>query len=164
MTAKVPPFGVVIPVGYEFDNMGTCSSCGASIVWCWTRKMNRAPLDPNGTSHFATCPNAADHRRPREAPAPRPAPVPPPTTRRCEHTNLAIAARVLAESGVIGAYDAVYLARCPVDGATRRNTRLAATIHTLRHEYGWGITTRARPGLLAEYVVEHIGTMPEGAA
>ena len=60
-----PPFGVTIPRGYEFDNMGRCASCQAPIVWTITAKGNRAPLDRDGVSHFATCPNAADHRRKR---------------------------------------------------------------------------------------------------
>jgi hypothetical protein len=68
----------------------TCSSCGASILWAITEKGHRIPIDPEPTtagnltlvdgiartprlgedapflqylSHFATCPNAADHRR-----------------------------------------------------------------------------------------------------
>lgn len=58
-----PPFGWVTPAGYTFDNLGTCSSCRAAIAWTYTAKSNRAPLDRDGVSHFATCPNAADHRR-----------------------------------------------------------------------------------------------------
>lgn len=71
----------------------TCKSCGADIVWAVTRKGRRIPLDPEpvqggnvriearpgrtmalavvvnatetGThrSHFASCPNAARHRK-----------------------------------------------------------------------------------------------------
>lgn len=63
---NVPPFGVIVPDGYTFDNMSTCASCKAQIMWCITRKGNRAPLDPTGISHFATCPNAGDFRRPKE--------------------------------------------------------------------------------------------------
>lgn len=71
--------------------MARCKSCGAEIVWVKTRSGKRMPLDarptPNGnleidladcvyfvtpdlnaagkryTSHFATCPNASEHRR-----------------------------------------------------------------------------------------------------
>lgn len=50
-----------------------CRSCGAAIVWIVTTAGRRMPLskaswrpdDQGGTylSHFADCPNAADHRR-----------------------------------------------------------------------------------------------------
>lgn len=71
--------------------MAQCRSCGAEIVWAETEKGRRVPLDakterraivdelgrraPNEplrvkvvetyVSHFATCPHAAQHRRPR---------------------------------------------------------------------------------------------------
>jgi hypothetical protein len=63
--ADMPPFGVIIAKGYTYSNMGTCSSCGADIVWCYSPKDNRVPMNKDGVSHFATCPNAADHRRNR---------------------------------------------------------------------------------------------------
>lgn len=64
---------------------GTCSSCGASILWVVMGTGKRMPLDAKPqklitlddmpeargyvgdcyTSHFSTCPNAAKHRRPR---------------------------------------------------------------------------------------------------
>ncbi len=40
-----------------------CRSCGAGIYWIVTAKGKRMPVDPDGTSHFATCPNADQHRR-----------------------------------------------------------------------------------------------------
>lgn len=57
-----------------------CSSCGADIVWFRTKTGNRMPVDEATTkptdaehqldlnrhkSHFATCPQADQHRRPR---------------------------------------------------------------------------------------------------
>ena len=69
----------------------TCKSCGARIEWAMTAKGSRIPLDPgshpdgninlgpdgvahivgtgNGVriSHFATCPNAGQHRRRQQA-------------------------------------------------------------------------------------------------
>lgn len=61
-----------------------CRSCGAPIVWTKTTNGKRMPLDAKPelrmvldvttgvanvvdayTSHFATCPDAADHRRKR---------------------------------------------------------------------------------------------------
>ncbi len=61
---------------------GRCRSCQASILWIKSATTGRAiPCDPDqiriitadGRSeagyitHFATCPNAAEHRKPREA-------------------------------------------------------------------------------------------------
>lgn len=76
-------------------NPATCGSCGAQIVWGVTTNGKRIPLNlpsekrfvrargevqpqPDGlvmqvetwVSHFATCPNAAQHRKPRTAHAP----------------------------------------------------------------------------------------------
>ena len=72
--------------------MSECRSCGAPITWAITDQGRRIPLDakpnpagnirldlthahiltksdnyngPRYTSHFATCPNADKHRRPR---------------------------------------------------------------------------------------------------
>lgn len=57
-----------------------CSSCGALVVWFRTRADKRMPVDEETTqptdaehqldlsrhrSHFATCPHANQHRRPR---------------------------------------------------------------------------------------------------
>jgi hypothetical protein len=64
---------------------GTCKSCGAAILWVVTASGKRMPLDANAerrfviepeepplalsretySSHFATCPNAAQHRKDR---------------------------------------------------------------------------------------------------
>lgn len=41
----------------------TCRSCSAPIVWIVTASGKRMPVDPDGVSHFETCPNAAQHRR-----------------------------------------------------------------------------------------------------
>ncbi|MCU0505702.1 MAG: hypothetical protein MUE82_08015 [Chloroflexi bacterium] len=65
--SKTPPFGWSLPRGYEFENLSTCASCGAEIGWYFTNKGNRSPLNRDGISHFATCPSAAVHRKPREA-------------------------------------------------------------------------------------------------
>lgn len=77
------------PTCYE---IATCTSCGRDIIWCKTPQGKRMPVDAEpvkggnlrledvqdegpcvyctkageGThvSHFATCPNAAQHRKP----------------------------------------------------------------------------------------------------
>ena len=40
-----------------------CRSCGASIAWVVTNAGRRAPIDPDGTNHFVTCPSAAQWRK-----------------------------------------------------------------------------------------------------
>lgn len=49
----------------------SCLSCGAAIWWIVTERGKKMPLDADGTSHFATCPNAASHRKPRVSGGPR---------------------------------------------------------------------------------------------
>lgn len=57
---------------------GNCRSCGAMIIWFKTTAGKNIPIDaatvlpedytlelPRHISHFATCPQAAQHRRPR---------------------------------------------------------------------------------------------------
>lgn len=41
----------------------SCRSCGADIHWIETASGKRMPVNPDGTSHFATCPNADQHRK-----------------------------------------------------------------------------------------------------
>lgn len=56
--------------------MAICASCGARIVFIKTREGRTIPVNDTGkirpaeifdhkvhTSHFATCPKAADHRK-----------------------------------------------------------------------------------------------------
>lgn len=45
----------------------TCRGCGAEIYWIRTIKGKLMPVDPDGTSHFATCPKAKSFRKPKEA-------------------------------------------------------------------------------------------------
>ncbi len=40
----------------------TCRGCGKSIYWIETERKKRMPVDPDGTSHFATCRYAAKFR------------------------------------------------------------------------------------------------------
>lgn len=44
---------------------GVCRSCGAGILWWHTRHGRWAPYDLDGTPHFATCPSAHKHRKPK---------------------------------------------------------------------------------------------------
>jgi hypothetical protein len=60
---------------------GKCRSCGAPIWWIVTDAGKYMPVDPNPDgdvtqpllSHFATCPAATQHRRPRTSAPPDPA-------------------------------------------------------------------------------------------
>lgn len=73
-----PPGYGKIPERHPFQQ--SCRSCGAPIVWFRTAKGHRMPVDAGTTkptdaehqldlsrhvSHFATCPNANQHRRKR---------------------------------------------------------------------------------------------------
>lgn len=42
----------------------SCRSCGAAVIWIVTEAGKRMPVDASTReSHFATCPNAAEHRK-----------------------------------------------------------------------------------------------------
>ena len=71
-------------------------------------------------------------------------------------SNLEIAAEELSSQGRISTLRTIYEAKCSC-GMAKRNTRLAGTIHTLRHDYGWDIRTNVKPGMLAEYVLVKVG-------
>jgi hypothetical protein len=43
-----------------------CRGCGARIYWLVMDSGARMPVDPDGTSHFATCPQANRFRKPKE--------------------------------------------------------------------------------------------------
>jgi len=49
-------------------NPGVCGNenrkgCGQPIWWITTKTRTPAPLNPDGTPHFATCPNALEFKR-----------------------------------------------------------------------------------------------------
>lgn len=75
-------------------------------------------------------------------------------------TILRGAAEELKRTGVIRTYDAVYRWVCPDCGHPDRTTRLADTIYTLRHAYGWKIATHAETDMLAVYTLVKVGDMP----
>lgn len=51
-----------VPEGYTLTNLAACRGCGATIGWCLTPRGAKAPIDPDGRSHFATCPEAKRFR------------------------------------------------------------------------------------------------------
>lgn len=51
-----------IPAG---TSKRSCRSCSAPVFWIVTAAGKRMPVNPDGTSHFSSCPNAAQHRRAR---------------------------------------------------------------------------------------------------
>jgi len=44
----------------------TCRGCGQTIYFVWTDRDRWSPTNPDGTSHFATCPDASFFRKPPE--------------------------------------------------------------------------------------------------
>lgn len=57
------PEPYVVPEGWVIDGLGHCRSCGAPIAWAITPKGKRAPINRDGVTHFATCPEARAWRR-----------------------------------------------------------------------------------------------------
>lgn len=56
-----------LPEGWTPRYIGRCRSCLAEILWCITPAGRKAPVDPDGRSHFATCPHADEWRRAERA-------------------------------------------------------------------------------------------------
>lgn len=49
------------------SDLGHCRSCGAEIMWTINEKSGRrSPVNLDGVSHFATCPDAAKWRKRRK--------------------------------------------------------------------------------------------------
>lgn len=40
-----------------------CTSCKAKIYWVLTEKRSSLPVNPDGASHFTSCPNASQHSK-----------------------------------------------------------------------------------------------------
>ena len=47
----------------EGTKESVCRSCDAKVFWIKTARGKNMPVDPDGHSHFATCPNAEQHRK-----------------------------------------------------------------------------------------------------
>lgn len=55
-----------LPEGWEPQGTGECRSCHAPVTWArHSRTGSRAPFNPDGISHYATCPQAPDWRKKR---------------------------------------------------------------------------------------------------
>lgn len=61
--ADPEPEPFTVPEGWVFLGLGSCRSCGQAIAWALTRNDKRAPVNRDGSSHFATCPAADSWRR-----------------------------------------------------------------------------------------------------
>ena len=79
------------------------------------------------------------------------------TPRMAGETQRAYVERVLATEGRISAYDALYRLSY-ADGSPCSITRLAAIVHTLRHEAGWGIAEFHEAGLAVYRLTSRPGT------
>lgn len=62
-----PPEGWTLPDGFDDPDprASRCRGCGAEILWAFSPKGARTPLDPDGTNHFITCPERDQFRRKR---------------------------------------------------------------------------------------------------
>jgi hypothetical protein len=67
---ELRPHGVApLPAGWSEKNGGECRSCRAPIRWARNDETKRmSPFDLDGTSHFATCPDADTFRQKRDGP------------------------------------------------------------------------------------------------
>jgi hypothetical protein len=58
------------PVKYEIPSgtpAAACKGCGAAIAWVKTPAGRAMPVDADGTPHWATCPQAPQFKRARQA-------------------------------------------------------------------------------------------------
>lgn len=60
---EIEPEAFTVPPGWMLIGLGRCRSCDQAIAWCLTSHDKRAPIDRDGTNHFATCPDADAWRR-----------------------------------------------------------------------------------------------------
>lgn len=49
--------------GRTMSDQEKCRSCGALVTWALQKSGKYMPIDPDGTSHFATCPQANQWRK-----------------------------------------------------------------------------------------------------
>ena len=56
---------VGLPIFTREGVMPACRGCGASVTFVITKNGKRMPTDPDGTSHFATCAQAARFKKPK---------------------------------------------------------------------------------------------------
>jgi hypothetical protein len=53
-----------VKLPWRIHGTGRCRSCGAPIAWAkYSVDGKAAPFNPDGTSHFATCPQADQWRK-----------------------------------------------------------------------------------------------------
>lgn len=56
------PVTFTVPPGAQAQS---CRGCQAVIFWILTSLGNKMPVNADGTSHFATCPDANKFRKPK---------------------------------------------------------------------------------------------------
>jgi hypothetical protein len=64
-----------VPAGTK---RSSCRTCSAPVFWIVTPRGKRMPVDPGGVSHFETCAQADEHRRPTSSAPVRESLVVPP--------------------------------------------------------------------------------------
>ena len=60
---------IVTRLLHQVGQEAQCRGCRATIFWVEHRNGKRVPYDPNGLSHFASCPHADRFRKPAAVPA-----------------------------------------------------------------------------------------------
>lgn len=65
MTDETPPIEETYSAGSPRagEQTSKCRSCSATIIWRIAKRGKRMPYNEDGTSHFATCPDAEQWRR-----------------------------------------------------------------------------------------------------
>ena len=51
------------PLAWSITAVASCRGCSRPIAWARTEAGRSAPLDRDGTNHFATCPEAERFRK-----------------------------------------------------------------------------------------------------
>jgi len=60
-------FDVLHAIGYNYSGSGNCRRCKARILWYRTPQGKRMPMNPDATTHWASCPYAKDFKKQKAA-------------------------------------------------------------------------------------------------
>jgi hypothetical protein len=108
MPGKVETKHEMLRAGYTFRSKSTCKSCAAPIEWWRTNNGKNLCFDPlpanedeTTTVHWATCPNADQHRKSKQ---PTPPAAPPSSLDGLQHQIAALRARTNARA-IVAIFD-----------------------------------------------------------
>jgi hypothetical protein len=64
MTAFPQSLDALTAAGYVYSGSAHCRKCNGRILWYKTPvNAKLMPMNPDGTTHWATCPNAKDFKK-----------------------------------------------------------------------------------------------------